>query len=158
MNLKKQEDESRIMPQTVTAALKGTAIGMAAALASVLIFCAVLLRFSDPMAAIGIFALAALYVGALATSLAASLLNRDNSISTSILGCALYCTLVFVASLFAKNGDSIITGWSTLTGYGGCALLSLFSGIISRPRAVMVRNGKKSPAAIARERHGRRHK
>ena len=156
MTYSKGGDESPIMWRVMLAAAKGLAIGTAVAIVLALISAGIMLTLEDPMGSMGIFAFAILYIGAFVSALVSAALDRQYSVAVALAGGAFYLLLDFILSQFFKSGEATTSVTTVLMGCGGCIALSLAAGLIMRPRAMRVRSGNKSPAAIARGRLGKR--
>ncbi len=149
-------DESPMIWSLLLAALKGLLIGTAVTLVLALIMTGVMVTLEDPMGSMEIFAFAILYIGAFVSALVSAAFERGYSITSALIGGAFYILLDFIVSLFFRNGGAALSAPYVLIGCGGCIVLSLVAGFIMRPRAMRVRTGNKSPAAIARGKLGRR--
>ncbi len=149
-------DESPIIWRLLLSALKGLPIGAAAVLVLALIAAGIMLTLDDPMSSMGIFGFAILYVGAFVSALVPAAFEREYSIAAALMGGVFYLLLDFIVSLFLRNGGADLSLPCVLIGCGGCIVLSLVAGLIMRPRAMRVRTGSKSPAAMARGRLGKR--
>lgn len=156
MPYKNKDDAPRTITRFMKAAAIGVPSGITASLVLALLFSAVLLRMSDPMAAIGIFAVAALVIGAFVSSLIPALLLRERSFTAALICAALYFLAVFIVSLAFRGESGTVNASDAVSGFGGCTLAALLSGFIARPRAARIKGGKKSPAAMARARLGRK--
>lgn len=149
-NIKKDEPDS--LSGLFGAALRGLAAGLVCVIALALILSAAALALEDPMRLLEAFALAALFIGAFVDGFTAARALREGGIVVGLTGGALYVLVIWLVSLFFRGGENaaaVSPLWLAL-GYLGCVAIALLGCIAGRPRAKRVREGSKSPAALAR--------
>ena len=133
----------------------GTGTGLAAAIVTALIFCGVAMALPDPDAAIGFLAPASMLIGAAVSGISSAVMSGCTGYG-AVSG-AMYTLIIWLASLFLKDCREESGVLRSLIGYAAAVALSfaagaIMSGVKGKKNTVRVREGGKSPAAIARQR------
>ena len=157
MSYKKTERESGQLLSLLWVSAKGLLFGIVTIILLALIISAVLVGMTDPMSVVGYFAFAILFIGAFVSTLISALSYREHTVSAALISGTMYGLVIFILSLFLKNENSVSASADMLVGYGGCAVIALLSGLITKNRERREQIGRKSPAALMRERAGKRH-
>ncbi|MBQ8551552.1 MAG: TIGR04086 family membrane protein [Clostridia bacterium] len=152
-----KRDESAGSAAFLGAALRGVLIGIGTAAVLTLILSAVALAQEDPDRFTGIFAYAALFIGALACGLASMKLDREHGMISPLIGGAGYVLVLWLVSLFFRaDAVNAVSPLAMSLGYLGCIAAALAGGLIGRPKRVRIDTAKKNPTALVRKQLGRR--
>lgn len=149
-------DESHDIGALLLSGLKGTLIGVASVVVLALILTAAALAFPDPDSVVGAFAYAALGIGALACGIAAVRADAARSIVGAVIGGVGYVLILWLVSLFMRDGAETMPPALTAVAYAVCVIASMLGGLIARGRRIRIGEGKNSPTALMRKQLGAR--
>ncbi|MCI8387646.1 MAG: TIGR04086 family membrane protein [Clostridiales bacterium] len=148
-------DEPDGLQSLLGAALRGLIAGIIVILILALILSAAALSMDDPASMLEIFAIAALFIGAVVCGFVSAKSYPDAAFIAGLLGGAFYVLFIWVISLFFRGDSGDVSRelvsplWMAL-GYIGCIALSMLGGLLGRKRKQRIGDGNKSPAALAR--------